>query len=63
MDKHFGFKDSTKKMRNLKPAALTHLLEAARTLTDFSEMMDLLLKFAQWKPSRKNKQMQPEHSR
>jgi hypothetical protein len=63
MDKHFGFRESTKKIRNLKPAALTHLLEAASTLPDFSEMMDLLLKFAQWKPSRKSKQIQPEHSR
>lgn len=26
LDKHFGFKDSTKKMRSLKPAALTYLL-------------------------------------
>lgn len=26
LDKFFGFRDSTKKMRNLKPAALTYLL-------------------------------------
>ena len=55
LDKHFGFKDSTKKMRELKPAALTLLLETARTLPDFAEMMALLLQFAQWKPSRTNK--------
>jgi radical SAM superfamily enzyme YgiQ (UPF0313 family) len=36
LDKHFGFKDSTKKMRNLKPAALTHLLEEARTQPHFA---------------------------
>jgi hypothetical protein len=35
LDKHFGFKDSTKKMRSLKPAALTLLLETARTLSDY----------------------------
>jgi len=57
MDKHFGFKDSTKKIRNLKPAALTHLLEATRSLPDFSELMDLLLKFAQWKPKRRSYQV------
>jgi hypothetical protein len=62
LDKHFGFRDSTKKMRNLKPAALTLLLETARTLPDYScnnfamlEMMELLLQFAQLKPSRLNK--------
>lgn len=55
LDKHFGFRDSTKKMRELKPAALTLLLETARTLPDFAEMMTLLLQFAQWKPSRTNK--------
>lgn len=55
LDKHFGFRDSTKKMRELKPAALTLLLETARTLPDFTEMMALLLQFAQWKPSRTNK--------
>jgi myb proto-oncogene protein len=26
LDKHFGFRDSTKKMRNLKPATLTYLM-------------------------------------
>jgi hypothetical protein len=36
LDKHFGFRDSTKKMRGLKPAALTLLLETARTLPDYS---------------------------
>jgi hypothetical protein len=63
LDKHFGFKDSTKKMRSLKPASLTHLLETARTLPDYEgirvyiqEMMALLLQFAQWKPSRANKE-------
>ena len=29
MDKNFGFKDSTKKMRNLKPSALTYFLETS----------------------------------
>lgn len=38
LDKHFGFRDSTKKMRNLKPAALTHLLEEARTQPHFAGM-------------------------
>ena len=38
LDKHFGFKDSTKKMRGLKPVALTLLLETARTLPDYSSI-------------------------
>lgn len=36
LDKHFGFRDSTKKMRSLKPASLTLLLETARTLPDYA---------------------------
>ena len=36
LDKHFGFKDSTKKMRGLKPAALTLLFETARSLPYFA---------------------------
>lgn len=27
LNKHFGFRDSTRKMRNLKPSDLTYLLE------------------------------------
>ena len=30
MDKHFGYKDSTRKMRTLKPSALTYFLEIAQ---------------------------------
>lgn len=36
LDKHFGFRDSTKKMRSLKPASLTLLLETARNLPDYA---------------------------
>ena len=36
LDKHFGFRDSTKKMRGLKPAALTLLLETARNRPDYA---------------------------
>lgn len=36
LDKHFGFRDSTRKMRGLKPAALTLLLDSARTLPDYA---------------------------
>jgi Myb-like DNA-binding domain len=35
LDKYFGFKDSTKKMRNLKPAALTYLLEESRNEANY----------------------------
>jgi hypothetical protein len=41
LDKHFGFRDSTKKMRGLKPAALTLLLETARTLPDYSSTFSM----------------------
>jgi hypothetical protein len=50
-------------MRTLKPSALSHLLETAQNLPDYariypnnSDMMILILEFAQWKPSRRNKQ-------
>lgn len=36
MDKNFGFKDSTKKMRNLKPSALTFFLESAQKIPIYS---------------------------
>lgn len=36
MDKHFGNKNSTRKMRDLKPSALTHFLEAAQELPFYS---------------------------
>jgi len=41
LDKFFGFKDSTKKMRNLKPAALTYLLEASRNHPNHSCIYEL----------------------
>ena len=36
MDKNFGFRDSTKKMRNLKPSALTYFLEIAHKMDIYS---------------------------
>ena len=41
LDKHFGFRDSTKKMRSLKPASLTLLLETARTLPDYAGIIPI----------------------
>ena len=60
LDKHYGFRDSTRKMRDLKPAALTHLLEAARHSPDFRDTMEMLRKFAQEKPSRKDRRGQQD---
>jgi hypothetical protein len=44
MDKHFGYKDSTRKMRTLKPSALTYFLEIAQEGTLYAGKRTLIQK-------------------